>query len=165
MEQHDERRPWYREFWPWFLMLFPAAAVVGGILTFRIAADSDDGVVDDDYYKQGLAINRVLARGEAAAAVGLRGEAQFGDGNVSLHLTGRLEPWPQRVVLRILHPTRAGMDQTVSLNRQDTGRYEGRCRAPGPGKWKLMLEDEDRSWRLVGQLNPGRRQAALLPLQ
>ncbi|MEJ5211425.1 MAG: FixH family protein, partial [Burkholderiales bacterium] len=97
-------RPWYREFWPWFLMLFPATAVVAGFITFRIAAQSDDGVVDDDYYKQGLAINRVLARGQAAAAAGLSGVARFSGETVTVRLSGHPDAWPEQLVLRVLHP-------------------------------------------------------------
>lgn len=163
MERREESKPWYREFWPWFLMLFPAAAVVGGLITAHIAAQSDDGVVDDDYYKQGLAINRVLARSEAAAAKGLAGTLAVDGGRLSLQLSGRLDPWPPRLVLRILHPTRAGMDQSVTLGGRGGGRYDGLCEPLGAGKWKLVLEDEARTWRLSGQLEPGHREAVLAP--
>lgn len=165
MQHSDTNRPWYREFWPWFLMLFPAAAVVGGIITWRVAADSNDGVVEDDYYKQGLAINRVLARDRAAAARGLAGELRFEGERVMLRLTGRPESWPQAMTLRVLHPTRAGMDQTIVLTARDAGEYEGRCQALPPGKWKLLLEDDARTWRLGGELHPGQRAGRLAPVE
>jgi len=163
--EDKELRPWYREFWPWFLMAMPAAAVVGGIITLRIAANTDDGVVEDDYYKQGLAINRVLARGEAAAAFGLQGELHIDGGRVRLELTGQPTQWPEQVVLRVLHPTRAGHDQTLLLAREGAATYEGRGAALGNGKWKLVLEDAARTWRLSGEIEPGATRARLLPLQ
>ena len=58
-------RPWYREPWPWILMSVPATAVVAGIITLWLAVSSADGLVAEDYYKQGLAINRVIEREEA----------------------------------------------------------------------------------------------------
>ena len=48
--------PWYRQGWPWFLIALPATAVVAGIATLVIAAKTFDGMVVDDYYKEGQAI-------------------------------------------------------------------------------------------------------------
>lgn len=33
---------WHRQFWPWFLIALPLAAVVGGLLTVFIAAKNPD---------------------------------------------------------------------------------------------------------------------------
>ena len=60
--------PWYKQFWPWFLMALPATAVVGGIITIVIAMTNPDGLVQDDYYKAGLGINRTLEREQQALA-------------------------------------------------------------------------------------------------
>ena len=62
-------RPWYREPWPWILMAPPAAAVIAGAATVWIAVGSADGLVADDYYKRGLAINQVLALNNGAWAL------------------------------------------------------------------------------------------------
>jgi hypothetical protein len=48
--------PWYKEPWPWILMAPPATAVLAGIATVWIAVASADGLVAEDYYKQGLAM-------------------------------------------------------------------------------------------------------------
>jgi uncharacterized protein len=63
--------PWYREPWPWLLMAGPVAAIVAGIATAWIAIVHQDGLVADDYYKEGLAINRTIARHEAAVRLGV----------------------------------------------------------------------------------------------
>ena len=65
--------PWYRQLWPWLLMLMPACAVVGGVITFWLAATTNNSLVVDDYYREGRAINMQLARDEAAASMGLSG--------------------------------------------------------------------------------------------
>jgi len=165
MEMTAKLTPWYRQFWPWFLMLFPAAAVVGGLVTIRLATTSYDGVVEDDYYKQGLAINRTLARDRAAASADLAARVRMSTTRVSLQLQGQLAEWPSTVRLRILHPTRSGMDQTVTLASQGGGRYTGAGQALASGKWNLVLEDEHRNWRLAGQLEAGKSEAALAPVQ
>ncbi|RPI42555.1 MAG: hypothetical protein EHM59_17550, partial [Betaproteobacteria bacterium] len=51
-------KPWYREPWPWLLMAAPAAAVLAGAVTLALAIQSYDGLVAEDYYKQGLAVNQ-----------------------------------------------------------------------------------------------------------
>ena len=69
MDKHLQHpiKPWYRQFWPWFLMALPGAAVIGGITTVIVATIDRDGLVKDDYYKEGLAINRDLARANIEA--------------------------------------------------------------------------------------------------
>ena len=67
----NDIEPWYKQFWPWFLMALPASAVIGGIITIVIAMTNPDGLVKDDYYKAGLGINRTLEREQQAATLGL----------------------------------------------------------------------------------------------
>ena len=38
----ETARPWYRQFWPWLLIIPPAAAVIGGILTLYLAITRPD---------------------------------------------------------------------------------------------------------------------------
>ena len=84
-------RPWYRQRWPWLIMSGPALVVVASIYTAMLAVRSDDGLVADDYYTEGLAINKDIQRDAIAAARNIRGEAAFGPaGEVSLHLTGAI---------------------------------------------------------------------------
>jgi len=59
-------RPWFREPWVWLIIALPASAVFGGIITIWIAVESDDGLVQDDYYKYGMEINKTLDRDKAA---------------------------------------------------------------------------------------------------
>ena len=63
-------KPWYREPWPWLLMSGPAIVVVAGIITTVLAVRTHDGLVVDDYYKQGLAVNKDLSRDLAAKKIG-----------------------------------------------------------------------------------------------
>ena len=61
-----KNQPWYREPWPWFLILLPMSAVVASMITIWLAVKSADGLVEDDYYKQGIGINKILDRDQAA---------------------------------------------------------------------------------------------------
>lgn len=139
-----QSKPWYREPWPWILMAGPALVVVAGFVTFYLAASTFDGMVADDYYKQGLAINKVLERDRAALRLGLRGE-------------GGLR-------LRATHFAQAGLDQAVMLRRGPSGAWQGELAPLAPGRWQLVLEDEAGTWRLTGQWRlPQERIAQLEP--
>lgn len=139
-------RPWYREPWPWLLMAGPVAVVIAGLITAWIAFHGNDGLVVDDYYKQGLAINQTLGRSDAAVRMGLRAELRLDAGRVSVVLgDGAVNGTPK---LRLVHPTRSGMDQALDLVRVKPGVYEGQLQALLPGRWHVVLED--REWRLAG---------------
>ncbi|HAY26471.1 MAG TPA: hypothetical protein DIT03_10490, partial [Candidatus Accumulibacter sp.] len=70
--------PWYREPWPWLLMLGPLVVVIAGLVTAYLAVVSNDGLVVDDYYKEGLGINQRTARDQRAADLGIAAEVLLG---------------------------------------------------------------------------------------
>ncbi len=142
------RKPWYREPWPWLLMAGPVIVVVAGIVTAWIAVKNEDGLIAADYYKQGLAINRVIRRETAAAELDMRARIMFGENRVWVYLTGLAQP--QELVLRLIHRTRAGLDRETRLRRDIDGRYDGGLPAAASGRWNLFLEDGDQTWRLTG---------------
>ena len=48
----SDSKPWYRHFWPWFLMALPAAVVVAGLSTAYIAHEHADDLVVDEYWRR-----------------------------------------------------------------------------------------------------------------
>jgi len=68
---------WYREPIMWLVIAFPLTAVIVGFVSLALAIRSDDGMVEDDYYKQGMTINRMLDRDKAAAAGDLTGTVEL----------------------------------------------------------------------------------------
>lgn len=159
--------PWYREPWPWLLMAGPVAVIIAGIATTWIAVVSSDGLVVDDYYKQGLAINQTLERSALAAVRGYRAEAVLTAESRSLSLrlvSGAAAPLPEILQLRITHPTRAGRDGLVLLRQRSPGLYGGAVPALTAGRWILILEDRESSWRLGGTVAmPVQTSITLLP--
>ena len=71
MRMRTDGRPWYKEPWPWILMVGPVVVIIAGILTAWLAIKSHDGLVEDDYYKEGLAVNQRLKRDHKAGDLGL----------------------------------------------------------------------------------------------
>ena len=48
-----ENLPWYRQFWPWFIIALPASAVIASFITLWLAISHPDHlVVDEDAYRQ-----------------------------------------------------------------------------------------------------------------
>lgn len=162
-------RPWYREPWPWLLMAGPVAVIIAGIVTIWIAVTSSDGLVVDDYYRAGLAINRTLERSALAVQRGYHAEAamQKEGRGLSLRLASTAaERLPETLQLRIAHPTRAGHDGLVLLRQRESGIYEGVMPALGAGRWILLLEDMQSNWRLGGILQlPAQTTFTLIPEQ
>lgn len=144
--------PWYRHRWPWLLMAGPVVVVVAGLATAWIAATTHDGLVAEDYYKQGLAVNQRLARDERAAAMALEGRLRLSVDRAELQLASRAgAQLPERVRLVLSHPTRSGEDRSVMLGGRG-GAYAAAIVAPGPGRWRVLVEDEAATWRLAGML-------------
>lgn len=153
---NTDGRPWYREPWPWILMTGPAIVVVAGFTTAFLAVKSNDGLVEDDYYKQGLEINQTLDRDRMAANMGLRGEFSLSGDKSSLVGTltaSQGKSLPEVLSLHLNHPTRAGLDQDVTLVRIGDGKYSGKLENPISGRWYVTIEDGQKQWRLTTEWN------------
>lgn len=153
-------KPWYKEPWPWFLMAGPALVVVGGFITLFLANKSFDGLVEDDYYKQGLAIHQRLEREQKADSLGFSAQIMAGEGNeVRVFLSSSLPEggaMPERIRVDFNHPTRDGMDRSVDLLRQGEGFYTGILpdALPVSDHWNVVLSDAEETWRLMGGWRP-----------
>ncbi len=150
----EDTVPWYKQFWPWFLIALPLSVVIAAIITINIAIQTDDGLVTDDYYKEGLAIHKDADSAAKAAALGIAGEVTFDSdtGALALALDQPLTNGAGLLVLKVIHPTRPDQDQQQQLSPLGNGRYAGRLDPLGPAHWKLQLRPEDESWRIEGRL-------------
>ena len=165
MGDAKDSRPWYREPWPWIVMAGPASAVVAGMAMLWLAIDSNDGLVIDDYYKQGLAINQVILRDEAASRLRYRAHGLLSDDGSRIRIvvsSAAGAPLPDKLQLRLAHPTRAGKDQAQVLAAQPGGLYEAPLLPLTPGRWMVTIEDAKRTWRLSGKWQLPEERAVML---
>jgi hypothetical protein len=139
-------RPWYREPWPWLLMAGPATVVVAGAITLWLAVASADGLVVDDYYRRGLAINRDLTLERHAAARGIAAQAMREPRRLRVVLHGAA---PAALLAQLVHATRSGYDRSLVLAPVAPGEYEAELPPLPKGHWRLILEDPRREWRIV----------------
>jgi hypothetical protein len=147
--------PWYRQFWPWFLIALPASSVVAGLTTVWISLQDRDGLVATDYYKRGLAINERLERAERARAMGLEGAARFDPvtGDLVLQLDADVPLAVESLEAGFHHATRSYHDVTVPLVTAAGGRYSASLDEPlAPGRWWLEVYPPDNAWRIQGEL-------------
>ena len=158
-------RPWYREPIMWLVIAFPLMAVVVGFVSLALAIRSDDGIVEDDYYRQGMTINRMLDRDKAAAAENLTGtvELDAAQHELRVRLTARpATSLPDNVELKLMHATRTGFDRSLVLPRQADGTYRAPLPEFAPGHWNVQLTAQD--WRLTGSLfMPGDSRLVMRP--
>lgn len=141
-------KPWYVQGWPWFLLALPTTAVIAGIITLVIAIRTSDGLVVDDYYKEGKAIVQTMNRSNRARELGLIAAMSIRSERIRIELTAREQgSLPSTLLLTLSHPTREGMDQHFEI-RAEAGRYETGIAALNAGRWLIQIEDKDRTWRL-----------------
>lgn len=152
MSLRSDNQPWYKERWPWILMAGPGIVIIAGAITLWLAVISNDGLVTDDYYKQGLAVNQQLHRDRLASNLGLRADVMRAGGNVRLLLGAEGDAkLPQAITLKLAHPTRAGQDQAIQMVLEGQGFYSGKLAAEVSGRWLVSIEDPAGQWRLQGE--------------
>jgi len=165
MNTHKPKRPWYREPWVWLMISLPMTAVIASMFTIYKAVSTADGLVVDDYYKRGKAINMDLARDAAAVRYQLKAsiDIDLRDNRVQLLLESAAMESPAKLTFTLLHPTQAGYDQVIILQHGGDGMYAGAIDELTRGNWYLQLEADD--WRLSGSMRiPQTETTVMLPM-
>ncbi|GHD53463.1 FixH family protein [Halomonas sp. NyZ770] len=160
-------QPWYKQFWPWFLLALLSSSIVVSITFAVLSIKTADGmVVQEDYYEHGKAINMVLAKQERANELGLSAELRIDPltSDIVLDLTG--DDRPETLYLTLIFPTQDDRDQEFVLQHVREGRYI----TQGPDnlryRWYIQLQPQqtEADWRLIGEARfPNEESVALLP--
>jgi hypothetical protein len=137
---------WYRHRWPWLLISGPAAVLLAGAVTTWIAFASADALVAEDYYKQGMGINKRLEREDTARRLGVAAQISFKDEVLRVELQGQAPP---ALFVHLAHATRGGHDVRLRLAPVSPGVYEAALPALPPGRWRVGIEDPQGAWRIV----------------
>lgn len=147
---NPQQRQWFREPWVWLLIALPASAVLGGIITIWIAVSTDDGLVQDDYYKHGLEINKKLDRDKAAIKYELMANLKISEGQNRIQISFDANDkfvTPSSIKISFLHPTMKGHDQLLILRADGKGVFAGALPSLINSYWYLQIEADD--WRLL----------------
>jgi hypothetical protein len=165
----EDTKPWYRQFWPWFIIALPASAVVGGLTTFWIALQTTDSlVVRSDDGMQVVAERRIVAERLAekldlAATIDI--DLESGAILTALR-SGDLQTVPASLQLEFSHPAFADRDQRIALSRAPADKagnpvWSGHFVSVPTGRWYVALTSND-EWRLSGEWQ-GEAQLTLRP--
>lgn len=151
----EASRPWYRQPWFWFLVLFPAMSVTYCIIAITIAINTQSSMVVDDYSKQGRGINQSLARDTRASELGLEADIQQSERQLEINLKSRSDTLdePDYLVLQLFHPTLGERDRVIQLTSVGSGVYRGQIAGKLDGRWYLDLSGPSSDWRIKGEGN------------
>ena len=141
---------WYKQVWPWVIIAIPFSAVLFGIFQITVVILHPDDVVDDNYYKDGMAINQTLDEDRAAKKLGVTASlAAYTKDEIALIVHGTKD---SRLTLKFAHITDASKDRQVILYRQANDRYAAYKNIPQeftrPGVWYVELDGQNGDWRL-----------------
>lgn len=151
MDTSHSITPWYKQFWPWFIIALPAAVVVAGITTVFIAINNEDSLVVDDYYKEGLAINQVLAQDKVAQRLKLAAELSIDGliGEILVDIRGDYAVMPATLEMQWIHPTDKLQDFLILLKRTPNDQYMAQLDSSLTGRWYIQLSSaKPEPWRL-----------------
>ncbi len=163
--QRTDRNPWYRQFWPWFLIFLPATSIFAGFALLFLALDEPDGMVVDDYYKIGRAYNRSMARDQQAELRGIRGQLTVrADGIADLVISSSTPLEGAELNLTLMHPTERKFDLSVPLVQGLHGAWSANVGQIPRAQWYMRVEDQTGSWRIVARAwLPSEERVSLLP--
>jgi uncharacterized protein len=142
----NNKKSWFKQFWPWFLIGLPMVAVVGSINLLITAMDNKPDMVVDDYYTKGKAINNDFALINRAKELNIRADITQTDNELLISLQGLKDK--SSVSFSLYHSTLAKRDISVMLTADGRGNYHFESDKDLTGKWNLRIEPFDKSWRL-----------------
>ena len=167
--QREDTVPWYRQFWPWFIMALPASAVVAGLYTVWIAMQTTDSLVIQSDDGMNVVTERNTAAELEAARLGLSATVDInletGAVIVTMNSAENVD-LPTSLELKMRHPTMASRDATIELlrampNSAGDPNWAGHFLTPPSGRYFLTLSSGN-TWRLSAEWS-GQLQIRLEP--
>jgi hypothetical protein len=161
----ENAKPWYREFWFWFVFSPLIYIIIMCSITVTIALKGADDVIIDNYYKEGRMINQALEQDQRARDLGLLADLRFDrtSGDVMISLTsavGDTASLPDTILLMMGHPVKEEKDQIIHLKAVAPGQYRGTLATEPQYSWYLTLYPigdialrKEAPWTLSGEID------------
>ncbi|WP_438865426.1 FixH family protein [Neptunicella sp.] len=146
-------QPWYKQFWPWVLIILPSIAVIFSINMFFIAMNTEDTLVVDDYYKEGKWINIQLAKIHKAQELGIQGKLTVINNRIEVAIQSNTPLDGTALSLDFHHATLSKLDFHVQLLRNAAGLYVAEHSSDIAGKWQITLTPFDKLWKIQENIN------------
>ncbi len=182
MTEQDTAKPWYREFWAWFILAPLISSVILSSIMVTTAIKHGDDQVTVDYYKKGRMINQDLAQVEVARAKAISADIRFdlelGDLTLTLASQDQAYVLPEQLTLFMEHPIDENFDRVIVLREFAPGNYRADLESKPNYRWYLRLLPGDASqpididqrskivdpnaWRLNGEIDFQQTEGVLL---
>ena len=139
---------WYKQFWPWFLIVVPITSMVLSFSMMGLAFNGEDSMVIDDYYKEGRGINLKIKKLEKARFLNISTKTQVFSDYVEVTFISGSPEGDGALTLDFLHSTQKFKDFSVILLRDANGLYRAPLDTDVSGKWHLSLHPFDENWKI-----------------
>ena len=146
--QSDIPKIWYKQFWPWFLIIVPLTSMVLSFTMMNLAFTGEDSMVIDDYYKEGRAINFKIQKLQQAKVLNISTKTQVFSDYVEVTFMSGIPESGEALILDFFHSTQEFKDFSVTLLRDANGVYRAPLTSDASGKWKLSLHPLDENWKI-----------------
>ena len=155
-------KPWYKQFWPWFLIILPLTVVVWTIVTVVVFANNSVSLVAEDYYKKGKGINIDISKMNVARDLGLNATVSSDDNTVIITFNkGELPHFPA-LTATFTHRTLSDHDFSKLLTADANGNYRLTPEDSIKGPWFVELEPHNKEWMIQGRVEFPAKQTTLM---
>ncbi|WP_039976852.1 FixH family protein [Vibrio jasicida] len=145
-------KPWYKQFWPWFLIILPLTVVIWTIVTVVVFANNSVSLVAEDYYKKGKGINIDISKMNVARDLGLNATVSSDVNTVVISFNkGELPHFPA-LTATFTHRTLPDRDFTKLLTADAKGNYRLTQEDSIQGPWFVELEPHNKEWMIQGRV-------------
>lgn len=152
--------PWYKQFWPWFVIALLATAVVASLNMVFLAFTTKDSLVTEAPDGMDVVAERHLAAESLARDLGLDATLtiDLDSGAILAVVEGAADgDWPRALSLEFSHPTNAGRDVEIALaaampDADGNPVWAGHLVSIPSGRHYVVLTPEETAeWRLNGE--------------
>ncbi|UTT84771.1 FixH family protein [Vibrio pelagius] len=145
-------KPWYKQFWPWFLIALPATVVIWTILTVIVFTQNSVDLVTEDYYKKGKGINVDISKVNVAKELDLSADISERGESIIISLDkGKLQHFPA-ISAMFVHRTLPDRDFTQLLTANAQGDYVLNTQHEIEGPWFIELTPHNEEWLIQGRI-------------
>ncbi len=142
-------RPWYKQFWFWFVFGLPLVAVIATLHFVYLAVSNRDSVVRDNWYQDGKAINQHFALEQHARELAIHADIRMDEltGEIFVNISANQPIEQDTLTLNFQHATLNRQDQYLTLQRGINNDYRAQLNSELTGTYQVELSADD--WRLI----------------